>query len=41
MMFRTTAMTLAVLAAIDHLVFDGLYTRILEQGLATLIHHLQ
>ena len=40
-MFRTMAMTLAILAAIDHMMFGGTYTRILEQGLDTLVRHLQ
>lgn len=40
-MFRTTAMTFAFLAAIDHVMFSGMYIRILGQGLGTLMHHLQ
>ena len=39
-MFRTTAMTFAILAGIDHVMFGGSYTRILEQGLNTLVRHL-
>jgi hypothetical protein len=39
-MFRTTALTFAFLAAIDHVMFGGVYLRIFKQGLDTLLLHL-
>ena len=37
-MIRTVAVTLAALAAIDHMMFGGTYTRIAEQIAHNLIH---
>jgi hypothetical protein len=39
-MIRTAAVTLAVLAAIDHLKFGGTYTRIAEQIAHNIVHFL-
>jgi hypothetical protein len=39
-MIRTVTVTLAALAAIDHLMFGGTYTRIAGQVAHNLIHFL-
>jgi hypothetical protein len=38
-MMRSVAMTLAILAAIDHLMFGGAYTHLVKQVANSILHH--